>query len=106
MTHTMLYKHGGNHKIHNDNFDYIVVSDDEVEGELKKGWFKTTPEALAASNVRKKKASPIPNSAPSRDEVKQKADELGIEYKNNIPTKKLRKMVEDKIDELDKAAVS
>ena len=26
---TMLYKHGGKHKIHGDNFSYIIVDADE-----------------------------------------------------------------------------
>lgn len=97
---TMLYKHPGKHKIHGDMFDHIVTND--IDAAKKDGWFLTTPEALKASKGESKKSSPIKNSAPSRDEVKEKADELGIEYPNNIPTKKLQKLVEDKLDELDK----
>lgn len=40
---------------------------------------------------------------PSRDQVKAKADKLGIDYYVRIPTDKLQKLVEDKLDELDKA---
>lgn len=100
---TMLYKHPGPHKIHRDMFDYVIVDEDDIDAHLKKGWYLTTPEALKASKGKSKKSAPIPNSAPSRDEVKQKADELGIDYPNNIPTKKLQKLVEDKLDVMDKA---
>jgi len=91
MTKTMLYKHPGPHKIHGNKFDYIVTED--IQKAQEDGWFLTTPEALETSE-------PKPGHEPTRDEVKQKADELGIEYPKNIKTTKLQKMVEDKLDEL------
>lgn len=93
MTKTMLYKHPGDHNIHGDMFDYIVTED--IDQALKDGWSLTTPEALGEK--------PANTGAPSRDEVKAKADELDIKYRKNISTKKLQKIVEDKLDELDKA---
>jgi len=44
---------------------------------------------------------PEPEKAPTRDQIKKKADELGIEYPKNIKTPRLQKLVEDKLDELD-----
>lgn len=52
----MLYKHGGKHKMHGDNFDYVVVSEEEVESTLSKGWYKTTTEA--ADNKKAKRGRP------------------------------------------------
>ena len=49
----MLYKHGGPHKIHGDNFDYIVVDEAEVDAKLKDGWAKTTDEAKAPKSAKK-----------------------------------------------------
>ncbi len=92
MTKTMLYKHPGPHKIHDNKFDYIVTED--IDAALKDGWFLTTPEALEG-------IEPKPSPEPTRDEVKQKADELGIEYPKNIQTLRLQKLVEDKLDEFD-----
>lgn len=88
----MLYKHPGKHKLHGDMFDYIVTED--VEKALKDGWFLTTPEALGVKE----------DGAPTRKEVKQKADELGLKYAKNIKTATLQKRVEDTIDDLDKAS--
>lgn len=88
MTNTMLYKHPGSHDIHGDKFDYCIVSDDDVDDALNDGWFLTTPEAL-----------PSDEAEPTRDEVKQMADELGIEYIKNIKTDKLQKLVEAKLEE-------
>ena len=42
---TMLYKHGGEHKIHGSNFDYVIVDaaiDGEIERHLEDGWFFNT----------------------------------------------------------------
>lgn len=84
---TMLYKHPGKHKIHGNKFDYIVTED--IDAAIKNGWCLTTPEALDCDDP------------PSRDEVKAKADELGIEYPKNIKTPRLQKMVENEIDKLE-----
>lgn len=92
MTKTMLYKHPGPHKIHGSKFDYIVTED--IEQAMEDGWFLTTPEALEA-------VEPEDGHEPTRDEIKQKADKLGIEYPKNIKTPRLQKLVEDKLDELD-----
>ena len=42
----MLYKHPGKHNIHGDKFDHITVEEDEVTSTLKKGWSRTTSDAL------------------------------------------------------------
>ena len=90
---TMLYKHPGPHKIHGKKFDYIITED--IKTAIKDGWSLTTPEALEAGS------KTDDNKKPTRDEVKAKADELGLEYAKNIATKKLQKMVEDEIDKLE-----
>lgn len=83
---TMLYKAGGKHKIHGGYFDYAVVDAEEVEEKLKEGWHKTTSDA--AEEVEEK---PVPSDdkLPTRDELEQKAKELGIEFSANIGDKKL-----------------
>ena len=87
MTQTMLYKPNGPHKIHGHMLDYIVTED--IDAALKDGWVLTTPEAIEC------------DEPPSRDEVKAKADELGIKYPKNIKTPRLQKMVEDELDKLE-----
>ncbi|MEG2634934.1 MAG: hypothetical protein RSA09_00180 [Acinetobacter sp.] len=44
---TMLYKKGTMLKTNDGEFDYIIVDADEVSANLKKGWHKTTKDALA-----------------------------------------------------------
>ena len=41
----MLYSHPGQHEMHGDKFDYIIVDEKQVKEAIQKGWCKTTPEA-------------------------------------------------------------
>lgn len=43
---TMLYKKGTMLKTNDGDFDYIIVDADEVAANLKKGWHRTTKDAL------------------------------------------------------------
>ena len=52
----MLYKHGGPHKLHGDNFDYIIVDEKDVEDTISKGWYLTTTEA--SENRKAKRGRP------------------------------------------------
>jgi hypothetical protein len=59
---TMLYKHPGQHKIHGDSFDYVIVDESEVEAKLKEGWAKGTEEAKAGK----------PEKAPAKRKTTRK----------------------------------
>lgn len=89
---TMLYKAPGPHEIHGGRFDYTIVDDDQIEATLAAGWYLTTTEAKAAHESALQEAAD--NDPPTRDELKRKADELGLSYPGNIPTEKLSAMVD------------
>lgn len=102
----MLYKAGGVEEIHGGRFSTLIVQDgDELEAALAGGWALTTPEATAkapAAVVAKPEVSgaatggagPGDNAPPTRDELKQKAAELGLTYAHNISNVKLAELVE------------
>lgn len=102
----MLYKHGGPEEIHGGRFHTRIVQDqDEQDAALADGWYKTTPDAKDAAKVSseaaKQKAAGAGNSAgqadnapPTRDELKRKADDLGLSYPSNISTEKLAALVD------------
>lgn len=50
----MLYKKGTMLKTNDGEFDYIIVDADQVAANLKKGWHKTTTEALATKQTNTK----------------------------------------------------
>lgn len=64
----MLYKHGGIHKMHGDNFDYVIVNEDEVDDSIKDGWYLTTTEALENKKTKRGK----------QESKKAKEDTLGV----------------------------
>ena len=71
---TMLYKYPGQHKIHGDLFDYVIVDESDVATKLKDGWCKTTVEAK--SNIQPKRGrKPSTSKQQSIDDVIVKDDE-------------------------------
>lgn len=94
---TMLYKAPGPHEIHGGHFDYIIVDDDQIEAKLAAGWYLTTTEAKAAHQASLQQAAD--SAPPTRDELKRKADELGLQYPGNISNANLSAMIEAKLAE-------
>lgn len=75
---TMLYKHPGSHEIHGDRFDYIIVDEDEVNQALADGWALTTDGAKHKNQRDEVKVESVNDGSPTRDEMIQKAENLGI----------------------------
>lgn len=69
------------------DFDYRIVEAEtsELDDALADGWYRTPAEALAGV--------PSDSEAPTRAELKAKADELDLAYPGNISTKKLSELV-------------
>ena len=103
----MLYRAGGAEEIHGGRFATLIVhGDDELAAALAEGWSMTTPEAKAAAAKPAPDAStatatnlPDDNEPPTRDEMKRKADELGLTYPGNISNANLATMIEAKLAE-------
>lgn len=96
---TMVYKHPGKHKIHGNRFDFKIVEadpeeengDSELDAALADGWFKTTPEAL--------EGVPSDGEMPTRAELEEKANELGISYPSNIKDATLLAKINEALEE-------
>jgi hypothetical protein len=86
---------------------FVLVESEEAHAEkLAEGWFDTVPEAIAGVSAKPELvdlalAPPTPepgpvegDEPPTRDELKQKARDLGIEFAPNIPTAKLAELVD------------
>lgn len=57
MSKTMLYKTPGPHEIHGGHFDYITVSDADIDAHLDAGWYLSTTDAVAAEKWAKDRAA-------------------------------------------------
>ena len=91
---TMLYKHGGKHKIHGDNFSFIIVDADEdgvVEDALSNGWHLTTTEAKLG------KIDTNEDGKVTRSELEAKATELGIPFRSNTKDETILKLINEKL---------
>lgn len=95
MSHTMLYRCPGAHQIHGGNYDYLIVADEDVSATLAAGWFKSTPEAKDA--YEDAMTPKVHSGKPTRDELEQKATELGIPFSAKVSDKKLGDLIEAKL---------
>lgn len=97
---TMLYKAPGPHEIHGGHFDYTIVDADEegaIEAAKADGWFETTDEAKAAADEAKAKREAELNAPPTREELKAKAKELGIQFGKKVTDEELGKLIQTKL---------
>lgn len=97
----MIYKAGGTEEIHGGRFTtHIVDAQDELDAALADGWHLTTCEAKAAAEkpattgAAPGAGTTDDNTPPTRDELKQKATELGLTFAGNISNAKLAEMID------------
>lgn len=98
----MLYVHPGREQIHGSTFDTrIVDSAEELEAAKAEGWSAGTDEAKAVFAAKQAaKDAPTPAEAaadaktpPTREELEQKATELGIAFDGRTSSKKLSDLI-------------
>lgn len=88
---TLVYRVPGNHQMPGGSFDYRQAKDDEHLAELlSEGWFRTLPEAVDGDHV--------DTSAPSREELEQKARELELKFDGRTSNAKLERMIDEALE--------
>ncbi len=100
----MLYKHPGQHALHGEMFDYIIVDELEVEEKIELGWSLTTTEALNLDVIEADIEEDINTEdthPPTRDEIEDKAFALGIKFSKRTTEKTLLRKIEEALDVLD-----
>lgn len=93
---TMLYRHPGKHKIHGDLFDYVIVSEDDVEGALKDGWHKTTVEAKEATEA---EVDVDGNGRVTKKEIIAKLKELDVEFDSRASKAELEEVLNEHLQD-------
>jgi len=89
----MLFKANGTEPMHGGMFTpFIVENAETLEAALADGWCLTTCEATARVQMPTETPVSVPDddAPPTRDELKRKATEMGLEYAKNIPTDELK----------------
>lgn len=95
----LVYKDKGPHQRMGGTFDYVSVGDEaQLQTRLSEGWALTMDEATAPAPVAPVASKvPAPDDAvePTRDEIEQKLDELGVVFDRRLGMKKLRALLDE-----------
>ena len=81
------------------SYGYRSVEDEESHAKaIAEGWFGTLPEAIEAHDNPKKPEpvaaqEPAPDAPPTRQELEQKAKELGLKFDGRTTDKKLAALI-------------
>lgn len=108
---TILYKCPGDHQRAGGTYAYRAANDEESKDALvAAGWHATLPEAIEAAKPKPVEAPapviepppPDDNLPPTREEMEEKAKELGIQFDGRTSDAKLSRLIvralEDKAD--------
>ena len=96
----MLYRGNGKTKLHGVMVDYIVAEEEDVESYIEDGWHMTPIEADEFINEEMDLTDDdIKTKAPTRKEMEDKANELGIKFPSNIKDSTLLSKINEKIEE-------
>jgi hypothetical protein len=94
---SMVYKVPGKHVRPHGTYDFTGVNDaEELQAKLKDGWFSSLPEAIdskeTVSVAEAKESDDI--APPTRQELEEKATELGIKFDGRFSDKKIAQLIE------------
>lgn len=91
---TLVYKCPGDHQCQHGTYSYLGVADDaELAAARAQGWFLTLPEAMSGEN-----AEPADDAPPSREELEEKARELGIKFDGRTGDAALLRRIEAELE--------
>lgn len=90
---TIVYRDKGPYQRPGGTYDFLGVNSKEAhETALKNGWFNSMPEAIEGKASLVELESQLP---PTRDELEQKAKELGIRFDKKTTDDALSKKIDD-----------
>jgi len=103
VTHfpTILYRVPGPHKKpRGGSYAYRGAANQaEFDALAAKGWFPSYAEAVAGKVAKKVEVEPIDEvSAPTREELEQKAKELGVSFNSRTSDKKIAERIAEALE--------
>jgi len=104
----LVYKDGGDQQRQGGTYSYLLVSTEaELQAALKAGWFEGLLEAIAGGTKDEEPIKPVDsvaveedradNAVVTREELEQKATELGVRFHPQIGDANLLKKIEEAI---------
>lgn len=98
MSDFIVYKKGGAHFAPAGlTYDSKVINPEDYDAEKANGWNVDFLTALGLNEGLKEETNALINDQPTRDEMLQKADELGIKVDGRWSDKKLMSAIEEAI---------
>lgn len=93
----MVYKVPGKHVRPHGTYDFAGVENaEELEVKLKDGWFLSLQEAIEPKKATSVVAPTEDDTAPpTRQELEEKATELGIKFDGRFSDKKIAQLIEE-----------
>ena len=95
---TIVYKVPGRYVRPYGTYDFAGVNNvEEFEAKIKEGWFPSFSEAIELKNVEAvvKEAKADDIAPPTRQELEEKATELGIKFDGRFSDKKIAQLIEE-----------
>lgn len=90
----MVYKVPGKHVRPYGTYDFAGANNaEELEAKLKEGWFSSLPEAIESKD-KKVVTEEHDTAPPTRQELEEKATELGIKFDGRFSDKKIAQLIE------------
>ncbi len=94
----MVYKVPGKHVRPHGTYDFAGVNNaEELQAKLKEGWFSSLSEAIESKKVEPvvKESKTDDIAPPSRQELEEKATELGIKFDGRFSDKKISQLIDE-----------
>lgn len=92
----LVYKGTGQHSRKGGTYSYCAAENEKQFSELiADGWFETLPKAIEAYDNPKEEKEQDDNSPATREELEEKAKELGIKFDGRTGDKKLLAMINE-----------
>ena len=90
----LVYKVPGKHVRPYGTYDFEGVNNaEELQAKLKEGWFWSLSEAIESEN-KEETAKEDDTTPASRQELEEKATELGIKFDGRFSDKKIAQLIE------------
>lgn len=96
----LVFKCPGTQQRPGGTFSHKPVADGaEFDAALADGWFATLPDAIAGPIPAPVPAEVDADKPPTRDELEQKASDLGLKFDGRTTDRKLAEMISHKLAE-------
>jgi hypothetical protein len=90
----LVYKVPGKHVRPHGTYNFTGVNDaEELKDKLKEGWFSSLSEAIESED-KEVVEEEDDNTPPTRQELEEKATELGIKFDGRFSDKKIAQLIE------------